>query len=321
MKVDISICVISYNHEPFIKETLDSISSQDFSGSVEVIVGIDLSSDQTLNIAREIAANYKWPIQVIGYDQRQGMYNNLFKVLSLAKGEFIAILEGDDYWFDNKKISKQFAYMKRHSKCILTGGGIKTLTGIELKGTKGLLNTFSQKFSRDDVMHANRLTFCTAMLRREAFDLELMKTLKESPHLDWPIYIILFAKVPDGYLKVFSDVFSVYRQHAGGVYSGVAEEKRRNNVIKTMGFNASLINEPKYNHYYSLYEKYLTTPSLPVPKVSDLLNTYKLDRSSVLSFYMQVYGKSKFIKVLLKNLAYLPLLVGSALSKFFKRYL
>lgn len=320
MGVDISICVISYNHESYIKKTLDSISSQSFQGTVEVIIGIDLSSDDTLRITRETTANYKWPVQVIGYESRQGMFNNLFNVFYLAKGKFIAILEGDDFWIDKEKLKKQFSYMTKNSMCIATGGGIKILTGNKLEDTKGLMNSLSQKFYREDLMHANRLSFCTVMFRRDALNLEMMKTLKDSPHLDWPIYMILFKKEKGVYLRVFSDVFSAYRIHSGGVYSGVAEEKRRNNVIKTMKFNNAIFNEPISEHYYLLYEKYLMDPNLPVPKINELLYKFNLDKGSLLSFYMQVYGKKRLINILFKNIQYLPLLSGMIIIKIIRRY-
>lgn len=322
MSCDISICVITYNHEAYIKETLDSINKQIFSGSVEIIIGVDLSTDKTLSIIEEFKYEFKWPVKVISYDNRQGMFNNLYNVLSLATGKYISMLEGDDYWIDLDKLSKQFSYMEKSNDCLATGGSIKILRDDNIENTGSIINCFSQYYFLNDLVHANRIAFCTVMFRRDKLNLSLLSCVKDSPHLDWPIYLILFTNNTKGHIKVFSDNFSVYRIHNMGVYSGVTDDKRLQNVLKTIKYNKEIIKNIDASNYFNAYEKYTyeKKENLPIPSVRNLLSNSGLRKESLLSFYMQVYGKKNFLSIVFKNILFVPQFCCFLGKKIFNRF-
>lgn len=320
MKVEVSICIITYNHAPFIKDTLASVNAQQFNEQTEIIIGVDKSDDDTLSIVKEWIKESRWPVKLLEYEQRQGMFGNLYNVLQKAEGTYVAMLEGDDYWIDPGKTAKQYTYMQHHNNCVATGGGIKILRGTVFEKGGNITTRLSQYYYLNDVAHANRFAFCTLMFRRDNMPMVLFEKLKDSPHLDWPIYLTLLSGNSKNYIKVFKDIFSVYRIHTGGVYSGVDQAKRTQNVLKTLTVNSTIL-PSGYSAYYSLYKEFLSSQLTGLIPVDDLIRKHKLHKHQLLSFYMQVYGKKNIPKILRSNSLHIPLLAWLLIKKMHKRYI
>lgn len=110
----ISIAVITYNHEKYIKTALDSVISQTYNvNDLEIIVGDDGSTDNTVNILREYENRIPF-MHVFAHDN-WGISKNIYYTFQKCKGEFIAVLEGDDYWIDNEKLNKQLNIIRRNN--------------------------------------------------------------------------------------------------------------------------------------------------------------------------------------------------------------
>ena len=107
MTIVISICVITYNHEKYIRACLDSILSQQLQCAFEVIIRDDASTDGTAAILLEYASRYPDIVTVLPTDGNIGANANLLETFRYGAGEFIAVCEGDDYWTDTKKLARQ----------------------------------------------------------------------------------------------------------------------------------------------------------------------------------------------------------------------
>lgn len=121
--VMVSICCITYNQEEYIRDALDGFLSQDTDFSYEVLIHDDASTDGTADIIREYARQYPEIIKPILQTENQyakgltnvsGTYN-----FPRAKGRYIAMCEGDDYWTDPHKLQRQADYMEAHPDCSL----------------------------------------------------------------------------------------------------------------------------------------------------------------------------------------------------------
>ncbi len=102
----VSIIITSYNHAKWLKQCVDSALSQTFQDR-EVILIDDNSTDETPMILNE----YKNKIEIIRNNPNMGTYPSLNKAIKIAQGEYIAILNSDDYWHPNK-IEKQITLMQ-----------------------------------------------------------------------------------------------------------------------------------------------------------------------------------------------------------------
>jgi glycosyltransferase involved in cell wall biosynthesis len=115
----VSVQVLTYRHEDCIERCLNSIIGQKFS-NFEIVVGVDKSLDRTLKIVQEIAKKSKVPIKIIEQRERVGAFKNFIDINSSSTGKFIAICDGDDFWTDENKLSKQFDFMEKNPNLIIS---------------------------------------------------------------------------------------------------------------------------------------------------------------------------------------------------------
>ena len=103
----VSICSITYNHESYIEEAIDSFLMQETDFPFEIVVGEDYSTDGTRQIIEEYLEQYPNIIKLITSDNNVGPNRNFMRTLNACTGKYIAICEGDDYWIDNDKLINQ----------------------------------------------------------------------------------------------------------------------------------------------------------------------------------------------------------------------
>ena len=94
----ISISCVTYNHEKYISEAVDSFLMQETEYAFEVVIGEDCSTDKTLEIVKKYKEQYPRIIKLIEWPENVGAEKNWLTVLENCKGKYIANCEGDDYW-------------------------------------------------------------------------------------------------------------------------------------------------------------------------------------------------------------------------------
>lgn len=105
----VSVLVVTYNHEKFIEQTLQGILMQNVNFIFEVVIGDDCSTDGTQSIVKSYQQKYSDIIKPYSHKRNLGKRGqlNFVHTLSRCKGQYIAIIEGDDYWTDKYKLQKQ----------------------------------------------------------------------------------------------------------------------------------------------------------------------------------------------------------------------
>jgi glycosyltransferase involved in cell wall biosynthesis len=104
--------MITYNHEKYIDQAVESVLRQFTSFDVEVIICDDYSTDNTLGKLKKYADR----IIIIKNNENLGPWRSLEKTFSKASGKYIALLEGDDYWTDSDKLQHQVNFMENHAE-------------------------------------------------------------------------------------------------------------------------------------------------------------------------------------------------------------
>ncbi len=125
-EIDVSVIVLSYYHEKYIAQALDSILNQETNLNYEILIGDDASGDRTPEIIWEYAARYPQIIKPILRAENVGANHNGWDLFRRAEGQYIAVLEGDDFWLDAYKLQKQYDFLESHpdyigccSKCLI----------------------------------------------------------------------------------------------------------------------------------------------------------------------------------------------------------
>lgn len=114
----ISVVVLTYNHEEYLEQSIDSILDQKGDFKLEVLIGNDASPDNTKEILKKYGLNPK--VKIYNREKNMGASKNLYDLLTKSKGEYIAILEGDDYWTDVYKLEKQVKFLEKNREYVMS---------------------------------------------------------------------------------------------------------------------------------------------------------------------------------------------------------
>ncbi len=118
----VSICCITYNHESYIRETIEGFLMQKTKFPIEVLIHDDASTDKTADIIREYENKYPDIIKPIyQFDNKYSKGISVSETYNFprARGKYIAMCEGDDYWTDPSKLQKQVDFMEVNPDCSL----------------------------------------------------------------------------------------------------------------------------------------------------------------------------------------------------------
>lgn len=112
----ICVCVVTYNQQSFIETCLRSILDQQVEADVRVLVGDDASTDGTAEVVQTLAAEYGHRLQHLRRESNLGAFANMRDLLLRANGDYVARVDGDDYWLPGK-LARQLAYLQAHPEC------------------------------------------------------------------------------------------------------------------------------------------------------------------------------------------------------------
>ena len=103
----VSVLMLTYNHERYIEQAINSVMMQQTDFDYELVIGEDCSTDNTRKIILNIYKNCPEKIKLIISDHNVGVHQNLARTLAACQGKYIAYLDGDDYWTSPNKLHKQ----------------------------------------------------------------------------------------------------------------------------------------------------------------------------------------------------------------------
>lgn len=124
----VSVCVTTYNQEKYIRQCLQSILEQETSFSFEVIVSDDCSTDGTRKVLIEYQERYPELIRCIFQERNLGAAMNYKHVHSMAEGNFVAHLDGDDVMCPGK-LQKQVSVLENNPSCVMATHDMHLLDG------------------------------------------------------------------------------------------------------------------------------------------------------------------------------------------------
>ena len=106
-EVLLSVVMTTYNHERYIATAIESVLRQQTDFRVEIVVGEDCSTDRTRAIVEDYQRMYPECVRIVTSEENVGWRKNYRRTIEAARGRYIALLDGDDYFTHRKKLQMQ----------------------------------------------------------------------------------------------------------------------------------------------------------------------------------------------------------------------
>lgn len=215
VKPQVSVCLFSYNYESYISAAIDSVLEQKTDFGIEIVVGDDCSTDRTREIVLEYRNRYPDIIQLSFNEQNIGGTRNWIKTMNAASGKYIALLDGDDYFIDNRKLQKQFDLLENATDANISFSSVKEV--YEHKNEIDQEVTFSQNeyFTGDMLKQGWFMRTSTLFFRNGILPANPPEWVYQFPYRYDTILIVLLSL----HSRAINckDVMTAWRRHDAGL--------------------------------------------------------------------------------------------------------
>jgi glycosyltransferase involved in cell wall biosynthesis len=223
----LSVCVVTYNHAEFIEQAIRSVIEQKTDFEFNIVVGDDASTDATPAILRRMAVESGGRMIVYSNPSNLGGVRNAIQNIAACDGEFVALLEGDDFWCNDRKLQKQVDFLVEHPQaafCCHRAGVFDAASG-EIISYLPPREVPPPSDIDSLVLSTNPIHLGSVVTRRiyltEACSFLTEFKLPLGPVLDWPLWFLLAKKGRIGYIP---EEMSRYRVNAGGFFSSLPDQ-------------------------------------------------------------------------------------------------
>lgn len=222
----VSICVITYKHSKFLSNTLSSILDQEVDFQYEVVVVNDNSPDNTDGVVKGIINTHPEGkrINYIKHPQNIGAIPNFHYSFRQARGKYIAICEGDDYWTDNSKLQKQISFLEENPDYSASFHDVYMLFDDKKTSfSKHKKNVINETVFFDDVVSSDWLIpTCSFVFRKQK--MVLPSFYDELNYGDYPLFCCIIINSKAHYIN---EIMGVYRRN---------NSESLTNTIRTFGY-------------------------------------------------------------------------------------
>ncbi len=213
----VSICCITYNHEPYIRDAIEGFLMQKTTFPIEILIFDDASTDGTQEIIKSYAENDP-RIKTFLQKENQwskGKYGLRDWLFPASKGKYIALCEGDDYWTDPYKLQKQVDFLEAHKDvfAVVTNSSVCDLNGKTIQKERLVIpkdNKEGRYSLYDFFERGNSYPSATLLFRNK----NMTYILKESKRManpflgDWILWVLLHLQ---GDFYFLNQVTAAYR--------------------------------------------------------------------------------------------------------------
>lgn len=228
-KIYVSISCLTFNHEMYISQAIDSFLKQKTKYKFEIVIHDDKSNDNTVSILKKYKEKYPNIIKLVLQDEN--IYSKgksvIKEVLSYTSGIYIAFCEGDDWWFDEHKIEKQVEQLQS-SKYILTHSNCYVYYHDEDR-TDNKYESFINCSVDNLIQQKYIIRFASVMVKAEVLNDVVNYIVNNFPKnmklFDLPMWCLLREK---GHFYFDTDFLSVYRI----INESASHSKNKNKMLE-----------------------------------------------------------------------------------------
>lgn len=233
-KLMVSVVCLTYNHENFIADAIESFLMQKIDFKIEILIYDDASTDRTADIIRKYESKYPDIIKPIYQTVNQyskGVFVENFN-LDRVQGKYVATCEGDDFWTDPYKLQKQVDYMENNSDCSMCVHAAVRVSSIKKKVVSNIRPSRKSKvLSIEEIIEGGGDLIATnsIIFSREKI-LDIPPFYYNSPIGDYPLVI---HGALQGTVYYMDDNMSAYRVGVEGSWTekqAASFERKKKNV-------------------------------------------------------------------------------------------
>ena len=230
----VSVLIATYNQEKYIEQAVRSVLAQRTTFDYEIVIAEDCSTDRTPEILRSIAGECPERFRLLFNKKNLGIHLNYRYAWSQCRGQYVAALEGDDYWTSPEKLERQVAFLDAHPECILcfhnvvvfeqedvpylAGGGESLFCPPDLPDICGVEELLQEMF----------INSSSVMCRNGVFS-EFPAWALDLAVGDWPFLLWVCSYGKLGYIP---EVMAAYRKHSDGLWNRTPVEERIRTITK-----------------------------------------------------------------------------------------
>lgn len=221
----VSICCQVYNHESFLRDCFEGFVMQQTTFPIEILVHDDASTDNSADIIRDYTEKY--PDLFNPIYQAENQYSKGIDVFSInvnrAKGKYIAICEGDDYWTDPLKLQKQVDFMENNPDFAICFHNVKVWKQKEgVMVDDFITKNVPSETDIFDIIKGNYIHTPSILFRRNDIVLRNQQRLGYSKIGDFPQWVLCAQY---GKIKKLEDCMAIYR-YGSGLWSANNRERK-----------------------------------------------------------------------------------------------
>jgi glycosyltransferase involved in cell wall biosynthesis len=226
----VSVAMITYNHEKFIAQAIESVLMQEANFPVELVIGEDCSTDGTRVVVLDYQRRHPRCIRVLTRAQNLGMLRNAADTYLTCRGRYVAFLEGDDYWCSSSKLQQQADFMDAQPDFAICFHNA-AVVGDRSDGFPALwCRHVPAVTSAEDLAFELFIPTCSAMIRNGLIK-EFPPWFFELPMGDWPLFLLVAQK---GKIRFINKVMAHYRRHFGGVWTGESHLRNTEKLLRAV---------------------------------------------------------------------------------------
>lgn len=223
-EIAVSVLVVTYNHARFVRQALDSALAQRLSEPFEILVSEDCSTDGTREIVEEYAERRPHLVRLLLSERNLHSNEVVARGFRAARGRYVALLDGDDYWTSDDKLEAQVAFLDARPDLTICFHNVQVVDE-RSQSTGRLWNAAGQLevSGLDELLRGNFIATSSVAYRRAAVAELPVWYDGFFPVTDWPLHVLYAREGRIGYLD---RTLGAYRLHGGGLFSTLGEREK-----------------------------------------------------------------------------------------------
>lgn len=256
--MNIDVILTSFNQSRYIKQAIESIYIQIVDAHVRLIVADDASVDDTPVIIHKLANISPFEVVFLQEGNNLGISKNYLRAFNACTGDYIAILEGDDYWCSPHHLQQHVTFLEEHRECSMSMNRY-----IRQDDSKCLFNVVRLDYPQfphfvnveEQISNGNQLGNLSACVLRASCVKKLPSNLFDLSIADWMLGIMLSQQ---GFLAILEEPTSIYRINLNSQWASKSKENQTETLLKRAEEYDSFQNG-KYHAYWERFKHMILT--------------------------------------------------------------